>query len=338
VSATAAERGERFGSRHAARVERAKNLSLLRLSTIRPVGHHFRIGACEQLGLGLHKCVLVMEFLLEPLSYGFMVRALLVSALVGGVCGLLSCFMTLKGWALMGDAVSHAVLPGVVIAYGLGLPLSLGAFVFGVGSVAAIGFVKQMSRVKEDTVIGLVFTGFFALGLVLNSKTLSDIDLHHILIGNVLGIQGAEIVQICLISGIVLLFLLIFFRDLMLFCFDPTHARSIGINTGMLHYMLLGLLSLAAVAGLQTVGIILVVAMLVTPGATAYLLTDRFDRMAVIAVISSMSSCLLGVLISFRTDSSPAGCIVLTQTVQFLLAFLLAPRHGVLRRQSNLST
>ena len=206
-------------------------------------------------------------------------RVTLGALLMGLSCGLIGSYVVTRKLSLFGDTLSHAVLPGVVIAYGLGLPLSLGAFVFGVGSVAAIGFVKQMSRVKEDTVIGSVFTGFFALGLVLNSKTLSDIDLHHILIGNVLGIQGAEIVQICLISGIVLLFLLIFFRDLMLFCFDPTHARSIGINTGMLHYLLLGLLSLAAVAGLQTVGIILVVAMLVTPGATAYLLTDRFDRL-----------------------------------------------------------
>ena len=193
-----------------------------------------------------------MELLLEPLSHAFMVKALMISALVGGVCGLLSCFMTLKGWALMGDAVSHAVLPGVVVAYALGLPFSLGAFVFGVGSVAAIGFVKQKSRVKEDTVIGLVFTGFFALGLVLVSKTRSNIDLTHILFGNVLGISAGDVQQTLVISVLVLVLLLLFRRDLMLFCFDPTHARSIGINTGLLHYMLLGLLSLAAVAGLQT--------------------------------------------------------------------------------------
>ena len=202
----------------------------------------------------------------------------------------------------------------------------------GVGSVAAIGFVKQKSRVKEDTVIGLVFTGFFALGLVLVSKTRSNIDLTHILFGNVLGINAADIVQTLLISLLVLATLLVFRRDLMLFCFDPTHARSIGINTGVLHYMLLGLLSLAAVAGLQTVGIILVVAMLVTPGATAYLLTDRFDRMTLLAVVSSVLSSLLGVFVSYWTDSSTAGCIVLVQTAQFLFAFLFAPRHGVLRR------
>ncbi|SBO42445.1 metal ABC transporter permease [Cyanobium sp. NIES-981] len=272
----------------------------------------------------------LLTWLLEPISQGFMVRALLVSALVGGVCGLLSCYMTLKGWALMGDAVSHAVMPGVVLAYALGLPFAVGAFVFGVGSVALIGFVKQKSRVKEDTVIGLVFTGFFALGLVLVSKIRSNIDLTHILFGNVLGISAGDIAQTLVISSLVLLVLLVLRRDLMLFCFDPTHARSIGINTGLLHYLLLSVLSLAAVAGLQTVGIILVVAMLVTPGATAYLLTDRFDRMTLLAVASSVVSSVVGVYISYWTDSSTAGCIVLVQTLLFLLAFVFAPRYGIL--------
>jgi manganese transport system permease protein len=272
----------------------------------------------------------LLTWLLEPISQGFMVRALLVSALVGGVCGLLSCYMTLKGWALMGDAVSHAVMPGVVLAYALGLPFAVGAFVFGVGSVALIGFVKQKSRVKEDTVIGLVFTGFFALGLVLVSKIRSNIDLTHILFGNVLGISAGDIAQTLVISSLVLLVLLVLRRDLMLFCFDPTHARSIGINTGLLHYLLLSVLSLAAVAGLQTVGIILVVAMLVTPGATAYLLTDRFDRMTLLAVGSSVLSSVVGVYISYWSDSSTAGCIVLVQTLLFLLAFVFAPRYGIL--------
>ena len=272
-------------------------------------------------------------FLIEPLQHAFMVRALLISATVGGVCGLLSCYMTLKGWALMGDAVSHSVLPGVILAYAIGLPFSVGAFVFGVGSVAMIGLVKQKSRIKEDTVIGLVFTGFFALGLVLVSKTRSNIDLTHILFGNVLGISIADIQQTVLISALVTAVLLLFRRDLLLFCFDPTHARSIGINTGVLHYLLLSVLSLAAVAGLQTVGIILVVAMLVTPGATAYLLTDRFDRMSWLAIGSSILSSLLGVYTSYWTDSSPAGCIVLVQTGLFVIAFLFAPKHGILRHR-----
>ena len=275
-----------------------------------------------------------IDWLLDPLTHDFMRRALMVSALVGGVCGLLSCYMTLKGWALMGDAVSHAVMPGVVVAYALGLPFSLGAFVFGVGSVALIGFVKQKSRIKEDTVIGLVFTGFFALGLVLVSKIKSNIDLMQILFGSPLGISRSDVNQTLIISFIVISILLIFRKDLMLYCFDAKHARSIGINTGILHYLLLTLLSLSAVVGLQTVGIILVVAMLITPGATAYLLTDRFDQMTLLAVISSSFSSILGVYISYWSDIETGGSIVLVQTLIFLIAFLFAPRYGISKKQS----
>ncbi len=275
-----------------------------------------------------------IDWLLDPLTHDFMRRALMVSALVGGVCGLLSCYMTLKGWALMGDAVSHAVMPGVVVAYALGLPFSLGAFVFGVGSVALIGFVKQKSRIKEDTVIGLVFTGFFALGLVLVSKIKSNIDLMQILFGSPLGISRSDVNQTLIISFIVISILLIFRKDLMLYCFDAKHARSIGINTGILHYLLLTLLSLSAVVGLQTVGIILVVAMLITPGATAYLLTDRFDQMTLLAVISSSFSSILGVYISFWSDIETGGSIVLVQTLIFLIAFLFAPRYGIFKNQT----
>jgi len=275
-----------------------------------------------------------IDWLLDPLTHDFMRRALMVSALVGGVCGLLSCYMTLKGWALMGDAVSHAVMPGVVVAYALGLPFSLGAFVFGVGSVALIGFVKQKSRIKEDTVIGLVFTGFFALGLVLVSKIKSNIDLMQILFGSPLGISRSDVNQTLIISFIVISILLIFRKDLMLYCFDAKHARSIGINTGILHYLLLTLLSLSAVVGLQTVGIILVVAMLITPGATAYLLTDRFDRMTILAVISSSFSSILGVYISYWSDIETGGSIVLVQTLIFLIAFLFAPRYGIFKNQT----
>jgi manganese transport system permease protein len=279
----------------------------------------------------------VVTWLIEPLQHAFMVKALLISSLVATVCGMLSCFLTLKGWALMGDAVSHAVMPGVVIAYALNLPFALGAFVFGVGSVAVIGYIKQMTRIKEDTVIGLVFTGFFALGITLVSKVRSSIDLTHILFGNVLGISSTDIAQTLLISVLVLVLLLIFYRDLVLFCFDPTHARSIGIHTGFLYYLLLSVLSLAAVAGLQTVGIILVVAMLVTPGATAYLLTDRFDRMTWIAILSAVSSSLLGIYVSYWLDASTGGCIVLVQTGLFVLSFLFAPRHGLLAQSRQRS-
>jgi len=275
-----------------------------------------------------------LDWLLDPLTHDFMRRALMVSALVGGVCGLLSCYMTLKGWALMGDAVSHAVMPGVVVAYALGLPFSLGAFVFGVGSVALIGFIKQKSRIKEDTVIGLVFTGFFALGIVLVSKIKSNIDLMQILFGSPLGISQSDVKQTLIISFVVIFILLLFRKDLMLYCFDAKHARSIGINTGMLHYLLLTLLSLSAVVGLQTVGIILVVAMLITPGATAYLLTDRFDRMTILAVVSSAFSSILGVYISYWSDIETGGSIVLVQTLIFLIAFLFAPKYGIFKNQS----
>jgi manganese transport system permease protein len=271
-----------------------------------------------------------IQWLTEPLQHEFMVRAILISALVGLVCSALSCYMTLKGWALMGDAVSHAVMPGVVIAYILNLPLALGAFVFGVGSVMAIGFIQSKTRIKEDTVIGLVFTGFFALGLVLVSKTRSSIDLTHILFGNVLGISDGDIIQTIIISVITLVTLAILRKDLILFCFDSTHARSIGLNTVFLYYVLLSLLSLTAVAGLQTVGIILVVAMLVTPGATAYLLSDRFDHMILIAMASGVFSSIMGTYISYHIDGATGGCIVVLQTLLFILAMVFAPKHGLL--------
>ena len=274
----------------------------------------------------------LIQWLIAPLQYEFMIKAILVSALVGLVCAALSCYMTLKGWALMGDAVSHAVMPGVAIAYLLNIPLAVGAFVFGVGSVMAIGFIKAQTRVKEDTVIGLVFTGFFALGLVLISKMKSSIDLTHILFGNVLGISDGDIVQTVIISVITLVTLAILRKDLILFCFDSTHAQSIGLNITFLYYVLLSLLSLTAVAGLQTVGIILVVAMLVPPGATAYLLTDSFDRMMPIAMASGVFSSVVGTYISYHIDGSTGGCIVVLQTLLFVIAMIFAPKHGILAR------
>jgi manganese transport system permease protein len=274
----------------------------------------------------------LINWFAAPLQYEFMVKAIFVSALVGMVCAALSCYMTLKGWSLMGDAVSHAVLPGVAVAYMLNIPLAIGAFVFGVGSVIAIGFVKSQTRIKEDTVIGLVFTGFFALGLVLISKVRSSIDLTHILFGNVLGIADADIIQTVIISAIALVTLAVLRKDLMLFCFDSTHARSIGLNTTFLYYVLLSLLSLTAVAALQTVGIILVVAMLVTPGATAYLLSDRFDTMMLIAMASGIFSSVVGTYISYYIDGSTGGCIVVLQTLLFIVAMIFAPKHGLIAK------
>ncbi len=271
------------------------------------------------------------SFITDPLTHDFMRKALLMSSLVAAVCGFLSSYLTLKGWALMGDAVSHSVMPGVVVAYALGLPFSLGAFIFGVGSVALIGFIKQKSRVKEDTVIGLVFTGFFALGIVLVSKIKSNIDLHSILFGSPLGISLSDVKQTIFISLLVVILLSIFRKDLMLYCFDPRHAKTVGINVCFLHYLLLTCLSLAAVVGLQSVGIILVVAMLITPGATAYLLTDKFDNMTIISVLSAIISSLIGIYISFWFDLETGGSIVLAQTFIFLFAFLFAPRYGIFK-------
>jgi manganese transport system permease protein len=274
----------------------------------------------------------IVQWFAEPLQYEFMVKAVAVSAFVGLVCAVLSCYMTLKGWALMGDAVSHSVTPGVVLAHIFHLPFALGAFVFGVGSVLAIGYIQSKTRIKEDTVIGLVFTGFFAFGLVLISKTPSNVDFLHILFGNVLGLPNSDIIQTFVIGIITLIGILVLRKDLLLFCFDPTHARSIGLNTTALYYTLLTLLSLTIVVALQAVGIILVVAMLITPGAIAYLLTDRFDRMMVLAVISGVSCSVLGTYLSYHLDASTGGCIVVLQTLLFVVTMLLAPKHGLLLR------
>ena len=274
----------------------------------------------------------------DPLSHNFGRTALLMGSLVAAVCGFLSGYLTLKGWALMGDAVSHSVMPGVVVAYALELPISLGAFVFGVGSVALIGFVKQKSRIKEDTVIGLVFTGFFALGIVLAKRIRSGVHLEHILFGSVIGVSPSDLSQTIFISLLVVFLLAVFRKDLMLYCFDPRHAKTVGINVIFLHYLLLTCTSLAAVVGLQSVGLILVVAMLITPGATAYLLTDNFNKMILISVVSAIISSFIGIYFSFWFDLLPGGTIVLAQTFMFLCAFLFAPRYGIFKFKKIFST
>lgn len=279
----------------------------------------------------------IVQWFTAPIQYDFMLKAVLVSAFVGMVCAVLSCYMTLKGWALMGDAVSHSVTPGVVLAYIFNLPFALGAFVFGISSVLAIGFIKSKTRIKEDTVIGLVFTGFFALGLVLISKNPSNVDLMHILFGNVLGISTPDVIQTVVIGTITLAIILVLRKDLLLFCFDPTHARSIGLNTTALYYILLTLLSLTIVVALQAVGIVLVVAMLVTPGAIAYLLTDRFDHMMIFAVISGIFSSVMGTYISYYLDASTGGCIVVLQTLIFVVTMMVAPKHGLIAKMRKQS-
>ena len=216
-----------------------------------------------------------LDWITVPLSYPFMQRALVVSLLVGAVCAVLSCYLVLKGWSLMGDAISHAVLPGIVVAFVLGLPLALGAFVAGLSCAVLTGYLKENSRVKEDTVMGIVFSGMFGLGLVIFTKVETDQHLLHILFGNMLGVDVYDLVETAIIAGATLLVVLLMRRDFLLYCFDPNHARVIGLPVRALHYALLVLLSLTIVASLKAVGIILVIAMLVAPGAIAYLLTDK---------------------------------------------------------------
>lgn len=273
--------------------------------------------------------MLPIDWLLEPLQYPFLVKAIWVSAFVGLVCAVLSCYITLKGWSLMGDAVSHAVVPGVVVAYALHLPFSIGAFIFGFGATVAIGYVKAATRLKEDTVIGVVFTGFFAFGLVLITKIPSNIDLFHILFGNVLGISTSDIIQTLIAGILTLVVILVRRKDLLLFCFDPNHAKAIGLNTQVMYYTLLSVLALTIVTALQTAGIILVIAMLVTPGAIAYLLTDRFDHMLWIASASSIFSCVMGTYLSYHLDISTGGAIVVLLTLIFVVVMFCAPKYGV---------
>ena len=272
----------------------------------------------------------------EPFLYSFMNEALLVAALVGAVCAVLSCYLVLKGWSLMGDAISHAVLPGVVLAYLAGLPLPVGAFASGLLCATATGWIKANSRIKEDTVMGIVFTGLFALGLVMFSKVQSELHLNHILFGNVLGIERDDMIQTVVTAGLTLIILLLLRKDLLLFCFDPSHASAIGLNTRAIYYVFLSLLAATIVASMQAVGIILVVAMLVTPGCTARLLTDRFDRMLALAAASSVLASCLGVYVSFFINGSTGACIVLAQALFFVLAFVFAPRHGLIAARRGL--
>jgi manganese/iron transport system permease protein len=271
-----------------------------------------------------------MTHLLDPFRYEFMLTALWVSALIGAVCGLLSGFVTLKGWSLLGDALSHAVVPGVALAHLAGLPFALGAFTSGLLAAAAMAFVKLKTPVREDAVIGVVFTAFFALGLLLISIYPSQIDLKSIIFGNILAIDRNDVGQLLAISGICLLVLALKWRDLLLFSFDPNQARALGLNVRLLHVILLLLLSATTVAALQAVGAVLVVAMLITPGATAYLLTDRFGKMLLLSSAIGASTAFIGAYLSYFLDGATGGCIVVLQTLGFFCAFLFAPKHGVL--------
>jgi ABC-type Mn2+/Zn2+ transport system permease subunit len=271
-----------------------------------------------------------LQYLLNPLQYEYMLRAIWVSALVGGVCGFLSSFVTLKGWSLMGDALSHAVVPGVVIAYLLGLPFALGAFVAAILATGAMAFIRAQSRIREDATIGIVFTSFFALGLVLITAFPAGLDLKVILYGNILGIAAGDVMQVVVIAVVVLCLLGLKWRDLMLYCFDANQARTLGIKPMVLHMILLGSLAAVSVAALQAVGAILVLAMLVTPGATAYLLTDRFGKMIWISSGLGIVTSMLGSYASYFLNGATGGCIVSLQALVFLGVFILAPKHGLL--------
>jgi manganese transport system permease protein len=276
--------------------------------------------------------VYLIDFLVDPLEYTFMQRALLVTVTASIVCAVLSCWLVLIGWSLMGDAVSHAVLPGVALSYLFGAPFAIGALLFALIAVGAIGVVRNTTIVKEDAAIGVVFTTLFALGVVLISKFPSQIDLNHILFGNLLGVSQADMVQVFVLGGIALVAMIVKRRDFTLFAFDRTQARAVGINPTVISAVMLTLLALTTVVALQAVGVILVVAMLITPGASAYLLTHSFGRMLVLAPIVSVGCALVGIYASFYLDVSSGGSVVLTQGLVFVLAYLFSPSQGIVVR------
>ncbi|MBX9592112.1 MAG: metal ABC transporter permease [Hyphomonadaceae bacterium] len=271
-----------------------------------------------------------MSELLVPFAYDYMVKAMWVSALVGGTCAFLSAFLMLKGWSLMGDALGHSIVPGVAGAYLLKLPYAAGAFLTGLLAALGMAFVRSQTRLREDAVIGLVFTSFFAAGLLIVSINPTSVNVQSIVLGNILGISDEDANQVVIISAVTLGVLLFKWKDLMVVFFDEGHARSVGLSPGRLKVLFFTLLSAAVVAALQTVGACLVIAMVVTPGATAYLLTDRFPILLVIAVAIGTLTSLIGAYLSYFLDGATGGVIVTLQTLVFLAAFYLAPRHGVL--------
>ena len=273
--------------------------------------------------------------LLEPFDYNYMTTAMWVSALVGGVCAFLSAYLMLKGWSLIGDALSHSVVPGVAGAYMLGLPFALGAFLSGGLAAAAMLFLSDRSGLKPDVVIGLIFTGFFGLGLFMVSLNPVAISVQTITMGNILAITPADTVQLAIIGFVSLAVLLAKWKDLMVVFFDETHARSIGLRRGLLKGVFFVLLSACVVAAMQTVGAFLVIAMVVTPGATAYLLCDRFPRLIALSVAIGTVTSFVGAYLSYFLDGATGGIIVCLQTLVFLAAFVWAPRHGLLASRAK---
>ncbi|MDQ0512104.1 metal ABC transporter permease [Ancylobacter amanitiformis] len=271
----------------------------------------------------------IFETLAQPFQFEFMRNALLISVLVAVPTALLSCFLVLKGWSLMGDAISHAVLPGVVLAYIAGIPLAVGAFSAGMVCALATGFLKENSRIKQDTVMGVVFSGMFGLGIVLYTKIETDMHLDHILFGDMLGVGWEDILETGIIAAITAGVIALKWRDLLLHAFDPAQAKAIGLPVRVLHYGLLCLLSLTIVGALKAVGIILVIAMLIAPGAIAFLLTRTFGAMLVAAVAIATTSSLAGVYLSFFIDSAPAPTIVLLMSLGFVGALAVSSQKAV---------
>ena len=272
----------------------------------------------------------MIETLLQPFGYSYMFNAMWVSALVGGVCAFLSAYLMLKGWSLIGDALSHSIVPGVAGAYMLGLPFALGAFAAGGLAAGAMLFLNQRSGLKEDTIIGIIFTSFFGLGLFMVSLSPTSVSVETITMGNILAITPSDTLQLAIIGFVTLAILLAKWKDLMVTFFDETHARSIGLRVDLLRVVFFTLLSASCVAALQTVGAFLVIAMVVTPGATAYLLTDRFPRLLMLSVAIGAGTSFVGAYLSYFVDGATGGIIVTLQTVIFLAIFMLAPKHGYL--------
>lgn len=279
-----------------------------------------------------------MNWLTEPFGYQYMLNAMWVSAMVGGLCAFLSCYLMLKGWSLIGDALSHSIVPGVAGAYMLGLPFALGAFLSGGLAAGSMLFLNQRSRLKEDAIIGLIFSSFFGIGLFMVSLNPMSVNIQTIILGNVLTIAPEDILQLAIIGVISLTILFLKWKDLMVVFFDENHARSIGLNPGRLKLLFFTLLSVSTVAALQTVGAFLVICLVVTPGATAWLLTDRFPRLLTIAVAIGSLTSFFGAWLSYWLDGATGGIIVVLQTLLFLLAFVFAPKHGLLanRRRARL--
>lgn len=276
-----------------------------------------------------------MSALLEPFGYQYMVNAIWVSALVGCVCGFLSAFLMLKGWSLIGDALSHAIVPGVAVAYLIGLPFSLGAFVAGGLAAGAMLALGEVTRLKQDAVIGMIFTSFFGIGLFIVSIAPTSVNVQTIMLGNILAITPGDTLQLALIGGVSLAILLVKWRDLMVVFFDEKHALSVGLRPRALKALFFTLLAASTVAALQTVGAFLVIALVVTPGATAYLLTDRFERLILYAATIGAVTSAIGAYGSFFLDGATGGIIVVAQTLVFLTAFVFAPKHGMLAARAR---